>query len=351
MKILHVIDSLAVGGKERMCINLATLFFKYHHAVGILVIQNPHDLKGEIPKGIQIYYLLRKRKLSLKMMQRVKNIMIEYNIIHVHSWHDRIYLWVVNLFYPFDRKIVLHDHQSKAPDSWITKILLRVILRKDWYVSASHDQYQWAKEQLRLNEMRMSVIRNFIMESNVGSSGIPKTKDLKLITVSNIFPLKNLHFLLEVVSLLKIKYKLQYTIVGKVADLHYFRNLKKLIQSFNMEKEVLFLHDVKNVQPILKDYTLALHASKRESGPLVLIEYLASQLNFLSTIAGGVSDQIKNTLPDNFIVDYYKQEWAERCIYLIDHPASNFRNVFSKHFDIGKKYHEWNEVYKNSLAQ
>ena len=67
MKILHVIDTLDIGGAEKIAITLANIFEEQGHKVGILVIlSSDHQLIKLVNTNVKIYYLNRKNKLLPK---------------------------------------------------------------------------------------------------------------------------------------------------------------------------------------------------------------------------------------------------------------------------------------------
>ena len=66
-----------------------------------------------------------------------------------------------------------------------------------------------------------------------------------------------------------------------------------MISSKNLDNNISIIQNCYNIEDRLTHYQLALHSSKLEAGPLVLLEYLSQGVPFLSFKTGEVVDKIK----------------------------------------------------------
>ena len=64
--ILHIIDTLGLGGAERVAVMNANAFSKKGHKVGLMYfIHTPLNLINSLNKGVQVYYFDRKGKFNI----------------------------------------------------------------------------------------------------------------------------------------------------------------------------------------------------------------------------------------------------------------------------------------------
>jgi len=81
-------------------------------------------------------------------------------------------------------------------------------------------------------------------------------------------------------------------IVGDSSDAAYFRDCCALRDSLGLTESITFLGKRLDVASLLKSVDFAVLPSRSESGPLVLIEYMACGLPFVSTNVGGVANLV-----------------------------------------------------------
>ena len=112
LKILHIIDTLDIGGAERVVVNLANIFLSRGHEVGILVLlKGDHPLSAQLDKNATIFYINRGYKLNFLYAKKIISVTQNYDIIHLHMRHNIKYLWYISIFKSIDwRKVFFHDH-------------------------------------------------------------------------------------------------------------------------------------------------------------------------------------------------------------------------------------------------
>ena len=72
-------------------------------------------------------------------------------------------------------------------------------------------------------------------------------------------------------------------------------------QELGVGENIKFIHGESSIQPLLVNYDLGLHVSPEETGPLVLLEYFAQGLPFLSYRTGQVSEKAYREFPKFFM--------------------------------------------------
>jgi glycosyltransferase involved in cell wall biosynthesis len=120
-------------------------------------------------------------------------------------------------------------------------------------------------------------------------------------------------------------------IYGKIKDIDYYNSLKKYILSNNLKNRVSFIHNENNIQKELSKYKLGLMTSVSESGPLILIEYLAQSLPFLAHRTGQVANLLKDDLPF-FMDDLDIDKWLDKIPSVLDYDTRYLTNYYNKFF-------------------
>ena len=64
-------------------------------------------------------------------------------------------------------------------------------------------------------------------------------------------------------------------------------------------------------------YSMAIHCSPKETGPLVLIEYLSTGLPFIAYQTGSAADTIAATFPQLFMQHFEEEQWEKRIREII----------------------------------
>ncbi|WP_171032320.1 glycosyltransferase [Polaribacter aestuariivivens] len=306
MKILQVIDKLDVGGAERIFVNITNLLYAENINVSVLTFSKKGILQKEINKKINIEKYQRLSKFSINDAKKLSIIINNYDIVHVHMRHVFRYVKLVAFLFKTKSKIILHDHSSdfdKIP------FLLNSILRPKYYIGVSKELINWGKTKLKVKNEHCFLLQNTVVKINETNIN---TKKNGAVLVGNIKPDKNQLFAIQLIA----KLNLELVIFGKIQDHNYYLTLVKEIENLKLKEKVTFVHDETNVQKELKKFKFALNTSKKESGPLVLIEFLAQSLPFISYKTGEISEVLENDLPDYFINNFNEDKWLEKINFL-----------------------------------
>ncbi len=89
-----------------------------------------------------------------------------------------------------------------------------------------------------------------------------------------------------------------------------------------------------DVQRFFGNFSLAIHTSFSETGPLVLLEYLSRGLPFLAHETGEVANLLKKEIPECFINQLDVNAWEVRIEMLLANPPSpdKLKRLFNKYF-------------------
>lgn len=339
VKVLQVIDTLNVGGAERVFVDLTNLLYEYNVSVSAMFLLNRGALQKELNPNIETIEIKRKKKFSFKAFLKTAETIRQFQIIHCHLRHTYRYVKLVQRIFFIKTDVILHDHGLIKVDKRIP-LLLDGFLKPKYYIGVSRELNEWALTALGVADSNISLLENIIRKQP--AEPIENGKESGIVLVSNIKPNKNQLFILEVLRELSVP----MTFIGGIQDAIYYSGLKE--KSKQMEN-IKFLTSIDNIQPELRFYRLGLHSSGSETGPLVLIEYLAQGLPFLAYETGEVAKILKPYFPQYFIDNFDRKKWRERILLLLEEKSdkSKMQEVFNKHFGSRQYVEKCLKIYTN----
>jgi len=149
MRILHVIDSLGIGGAETMLAVLANAFAEEGHAVQVCATRTGGATERLISKGIPVHILGRRSRYDFRGLLRFRRLVDtgDFEIIHAHGRSTGAFVSGVKLLLGIRPVIVVHDHYGgihidrQVPESF------RVLTRRmsSCYVGVSEELLAWGR--------------------------------------------------------------------------------------------------------------------------------------------------------------------------------------------------------------
>lgn len=337
MKVLHVIDRLEVGGAERVFLNLLKLLSGEGVTVGAMIFNSGYALDKELEQlDTSRHILNRINKFNLATLHKTHKICSLYDIVHTHLRHVHAYVRLAQIIFKGRYKLILHDHAGiqVAPT-----FRLKGLLKPKHYIGVNRQQLVWAQKELHLQRSNCYLLENTIIPAGMVEYN-PTTNHAMM--VANIRRVKNIEFAISLCNSMSMK----LTIYGNIIEQDYYKELIKLIGE---NKNIKIVHDSPTVQDDYTKYSIALHTSIEETGPLVLLEYLSAGMPFLSYHTGSVADRVSTELPDMFIKDFEEKQWMERVEKIIADKNSvqdKMHDVFLKHFSAEKYTENCLDIYR-----
>lgn len=353
MKIIHVIDSLDVGGAEKMCIQLASLFAHRNHSVGILYFRDTtHNFLKSVDRHVVVHKIDKKLWDPL-FYRKVAQLLSGYDIVHVHLKSTLKVVYLADKLFSIRSKIVFHDHTGSKKLFYETAndFILKKAILKYIYVAVHDELKEMTAANMSKKNPIMSVVANYVPKPPTSSLKV-KTKDehecIDMLLLGNIKEQKNQLFLVAIgAELNKLGKKFRFHVCGKIHDENYNQSLHDAVSSAKLHDAFIFYEQYTEFWQIPLSVDMALMVSKDESGPLVNIEYLLLKVPFLTHNVGYVTKLIKNDLPDCVVDSLNEKEWANRIIntHTEGIDVNKFNHVYERYFSENHAYNCWLNVY------
>lgn len=275
IKILHIIDTLSIGGAEKVLVTTINNLPEFEHH--LIYLSSPEDFLPKINSDCRIFKLNWKTKLSLiGSVFKVRRYIRRNKIKIVHS---QLALATVVARLACSKKVrlisTIQNRPSKSyfSSSPILKFLENVLYRRRHYIIAVSkivlDDY---KESIGLKG-GVSILNNFI-EDKFFKSEIRESNhsgNLKLVAVGNLHYQKNYPYLIEVFKKLPSSISLDIYGWGNMKD-----QLQKEIDKYGLNINLCGVRD--DLEKLLPKYDAMILASHYEGNPLVVLEAMASGL-------------------------------------------------------------------------
>jgi Glycosyltransferase len=249
------------------------------------------------------------------------------------------------------KNIFFHDHYGNIKNNQTIDFITKYIIRKSIYIGVSKELCRWSLDKCGVKQTYQ--LNNIILKEKIVKKSHFKKEGIRLLIVSNIHPRKNIEFAIEIMYELIKNGEYYLDILGQITDRTYFIKLSNLISSFGIEDHVSFNSNCISTQQILHRYDLALHPSKSETGPLVLIEYIAQSLPFITFDTGEVVQQIKNELPMLIINNFEIVKWLDKINTLLNYDRKLFKEkmekIYSHNYSSEKYYSRCLNIYQKNL--
>ena len=340
MKVLQIIDTLNVGGAERIFVTISNLLEKNKIFINSLFLLNEGVLKIQLNENIKTVELKRDNKWSLLKMYECSKVLKSYDLIHCHFKHVYVYIRLVSFIFNIKTPILFHSHSSKKLNA-TSLFILKYVFKPKFLICVDRESIRFYKKQLNLDDKNLFLLENIVIAPS-NQSKIFLIKEFDIVLVGNIKRNKNNIFAVDLAHKLGKKILL----IGRNQDEKYFRNLLEKINS--LDTDVILKQDVTDVSNYLNLCKIGISVSLRETGPLVLLEYLSNKIPFLAYETGEISKMLKPFFPEYFIDNLDINLWQERLLYLMekDHDYNKMEKVFNQLFGEEEYFNKLLKIYK-----
>jgi len=301
MKILHVIDSLTVGGAEKLVLDTLPL---YNSVDGItadvaLLDANEYIFLKELKKQncCKIYGLSLGNLYNPMLILKLIPIIRKYDIIHVHLFPAQYFAAIANLF--SGRKMIFTEHNSfnRRMKSPFFKLLEKMIYKLyDKIICISPEVKEVMKNSLKINEAKLITIENGISIDNVKNAAIAdreefgySKEDVVVIMVAKFRKQKDHETLLKALTRLPEKYKL--LLVGD-GEKERYEEIVNITGELKIKNRVIFTGARGDVFSLYKMANIAVLSSNWEGFGLVAAEAMASGTPLIASDVPGLSEVV-----------------------------------------------------------
>ena len=305
MRIVQIIDSLEIGGAEKMAVNYANALYERVEFSGLVVTRAEGKLKKQLHNSVSYLFLKKKSTIGLGAVFRLKKYCKE-NKVEFLQPHSSSYFTalLVKFIYP---KVEIIWHEHNGLNEYISFEKSIIIKISSFFfkgiIAVNYKLKLWAEKEL--NCKNVIYLPNFTTLDNLTSEEtiLKGITGKRILCLANLRNQKNHFMLLEVAEKIKEVYPdWTFHLVGKDFEDLYSNQIRKLVITKNLENNVFIYGSKNDIKNILNQSDIAILTSKSEGLPVALIEYGLSKKPVVATKVGEIPLIIKDGI-NGFIVD------------------------------------------------
>lgn len=361
MKILHVIDSMNMGGAQSLIVELAPVQKDYGNEVHVLQLVDSVDRKFVeklTDNGIKVLSLSKQRSVrGLKNVFDLIPYLRQYDIVHVHLFPANYWVAIAKLISFCKVPIVTTEHSTdnKRRKIKIFKYIDSFIYKRYQVVIACADKAKETFEERYKSVSCLSIPNGVNISKYIDA--VPYTKkeligiadDSFVVTmVARFVPSKRQDTIVK--SIAQLPDKFHAVFVGGEKDDPGLIKVKTLAQDLGVLERIHFLYLRSDVPRILKSSDAVVMSSEYEGLSLSSIEgmacghpFIASDVNGLREVVAGAGILVKCADADELskvILKLnddisYRNEVTQKCQvraaqFDIRQVAEKYINVYSQ---------------------
>lgn len=352
LSIVQVTDQLNVGGAEQVVVMLANLLQAHKHHSAVVTTVAPGPLAAKLHPAVQLTCLQRGWKWNPVTLYKLVQTLKRFDVVHVHSAHNLRYVYLATRLFFLKKRLFYHEHFGNAINT-TPNAGMKYLYAQTRFIAVSGKLAAWAGKVAGVPQQQVFLLPNTVAKE--AAEPAPQSQDgCRLCIVGNILPNKNILFAFQLLQALqKRKQQLHLTVIGKVADEKYYNQLLRFIKDNDLQQSISFIHHCSNVQSILHQFSAAIHCAHSESGPLVLIEYIAQGLPFVTYHTGEVAEQLYPHLPGWIMHDFDVDKWVQAIDYVMQQPGEKIREqcgqLYEHYYSPQWYYQQCVQIYHKGL--
>lgn len=339
MKILQLIDSLNIGGAERMSINIANAFAENNIVSDIITSRKGGPLKTLLSTTVGYHSLHKKSQFDIFAFYRLVKLVrkIRPDIIHAHS--TSIYWAVASKFFVRNVKIIWHHHfgLSNDIDDNQRKSIKFISGKIDGVIVVSEALEKWCHKNLKVAGNSIIYLKNFphlpiIQPLSVGAKPV-------FLNLANFRPEKDQLNLLEAAKIIRdAGYDFELWLAGEHKDAELTNKIKETIENLNLENEVKILGAIENPVEILSKASVGVLSSYSEGLPVSLLEYGLAKLPVIATDVGQCREVLMDGKLGIIVPTRNAKALAGAMIEVMADPIAAQKNAVQFHDHVIEEY-------------
>lgn len=301
MKLLHIINSLAMGGAEKLVAETLPRFKKKGLEVEVLLLNGKEtplfeELKG---KNIKIHTLGSGSVYNPGHIFKIIPFLKHFDIVHVHLFPAQYFAAAAKMLSGAKTKLIFTEHNTtnRRIDSPAFKIPEKLVYAQYQKIIAITEEVRTAlKNHIGLQDSKITVIENGIDTAKIyNAQPIKKAEiaegiseeDVLMIQVSGFRPQKDQATAIRALQHLPEKVKLLLAGEGVTKE-----GSRQMAKDMGLQDRVMFLGIRNDIPKLLKSCDIVLLSSHYEGLSLASLEGMASGRPFIGSDVPGIHDLV-----------------------------------------------------------
>ncbi len=343
MRVLHVINSLDIGGAEKLLTDMLPILEEEISVDLLLLDATKTQFYRDLEERLKNVRILRVKKRSIYNPLQILSIaqyVRSYDIIHVHLFPALYWSAIAKLFLPKDAKFVFTEHSTnnRRLQNMFFKFIDRFIYSQYKKIICITPSVKAVLEnKLRIPSNKLEVIQNGVDLNKIeGSSSASRSEfsyldtDKLIVMVAGFRVEKDHSTVVKALSLLPFHFKLIFIGAGPKTN-----EVRDLVRELNLQNRVQFLGVRGDVYSLLKMSDLGVLSSHWEGFGLAAVESMACGLPTIASDVNGLRQVVEG---GGMLFQPGDYKNLAKLIISISSTPTMYRNLSTKGILKSKKY-------------
>lgn len=301
MKILHVINSLEVGGAEKLLADTIPMLNLRGLVAEVLVLNNKPTFLDDIliQSDVKVHKLNSRSLYSPLNIFKIVPFLRSFNIVHVHLFPSLYWVALAKLISFSSTKLIFTEHSTsnrrwqnklfKTPDQIIYRCYSAIVCITEQVKDAIKKNVEGLTNKVVVIENGIDLFRYQDAKGYLKYEIAQDTSvNLKYIIQVSAFRIeKDQDTLIRAISLLPSEIKLLLVGEGERRE-----TCEQLVDDLNLRNRVVFLGKRADIPRLFKTADLSVLSSHWEGFGLVAIESMASGLPVIASNVAGLASVV-----------------------------------------------------------
>jgi glycosyltransferase involved in cell wall biosynthesis len=288
--VMHLTDTLAAGGAERMAVNLVNLLPRSMYQPHLCTTRSEGPLAELVADDVKRLSLMRRHRFDAAALGALCDYMVQHDISILHAHGTSLFIAAFASLFPPHPGVVWHDHYGRYKfddrPAWLYRIAAKRVSR---VIAVNQPLAEWSRRKLRMPTQHVEYVPNFVCESESGQivRGLPGSRGGRIVCVANFRTEKDHFTLIRSLSIVIQQCPAAHLLlIGAEIDNTYVARVRQEVTQRGLTDHISFLGSRDDVNAILKECDVGVLSSASEGLPLALLEYGAAGLPAVATDVG-----------------------------------------------------------------
>lgn len=339
--VMQITDTLAIGGLERVAVNLANELPDDHYRSHCCATRHEGPLRQLLKPHVKYFHLERTGRFDPGALRRLIRYIAEKDIRILHAHGTSLFIAAAAAFRS-RATLLWHDHFGRAEsEQRIAWIYRRALRAATGVVAVTENLASWSRETIRMPRERVWYVPNFVpaFDSESKTPSLPGVPGARIVCAANLRPQKDHGSLIQAMKLVVQEFPEAHLILlGKADHETHLEQINNAIARENLASHISWLGPRLDVYAILRGCDIGVLSSASEGLPLALIEYGMAPLASVATNVGQCSEVLKEGKAGILVPPNSPASLADAITLLLRTPARRaaMAAAFSHH--VRKEY-------------
>jgi glycosyltransferase involved in cell wall biosynthesis len=358
--VMQVVDTLDIGGAEKIAVQLANLLPPDRFVSYLCTTRRDGPLEVQVAPHVVRVRLNRTGRFDSAGIHRMASFIAGQDIRILHAHGSSLFISRIASLVSRLPIVLWHDHYGRCELGDRSAWLYRIATHGIGVIAVNHPLAEWSRTMLGVPADHIWYVPNWVDMPPVTSlaSPLPGTAGRRIVCVANLRAQKDHMTLLRaMVHVKKIVPDANLLLVGYPMEPAYAEHIRAQTSSLQLKDVVSSLGPREDVGAILQASDIGVLSSASEGLPLSLLEYGTAGLAVVATDVGQCREVLDEGRAGLLVPPSAPDSLAEALIGLLHSSerraalGAALRKRVSTHYDPQTIVGQICEIYRSLLAQ